>query len=139
MTGMNTRATTGSALLWTSGPYQPWQIIGLGLALAVLAFAAGWRRRLLPAVAEIPVALTACFIVDAAADAESDGLWPIGAALVAFGSLFGTSLVAALAIGLRQTRSGARWARRTPTAPAGPASTQRVDTRRAGDRAAELR
>lgn len=88
-----------------SGPYAAWQVAGLGVVLAVLAFEAGRRGRPWLASAVIPVALTASFSVDAATDADGDGLWPVGAALVALGSFAGAAVVAA---------AGARISRRRP-------------------------
>ncbi|MBE1490091.1 hypothetical protein [Plantactinospora soyae] len=79
-----------------TGPYQAWQVIGLGLVLALLVFEAGRRGRPLLASLVVSVVLTVSFGVDAATDADSDGLWPIGTALVAIGSLFGTGVVAGI-------------------------------------------
>jgi peptidoglycan/LPS O-acetylase OafA/YrhL len=87
-----------------SGPYQPWQVIGCAAVLALVAFAAGRRGRTWLVVPVLPIVLTVCFSVDAATDTDSDGLWPIGAAFVALGSLFGTAAVAALGAGLAAPR-----------------------------------
>jgi hypothetical protein len=84
-----------------SGPYQPWQVVAFGLVLAVLAFVAGWRGNLVTVVVVLPLALTACFALDAATSAGQDGLWVIGAALVGFGSLVGTAVVAGLGTAVR--------------------------------------
>ncbi|MFC6016860.1 hypothetical protein ACFP2T_11660 [Plantactinospora solaniradicis] len=83
-----------------TGPYQAWQVVGLGLVLAVLVFEAARRGRPWLAVLVVSVVLTVSFTVDAATDADGDGLWPIGAALVAVGSLFGTGLVAGIGAAL---------------------------------------
>jgi hypothetical protein len=103
-----TAATYGAFLGWDqdkdldpatgqlSGPYQAWQVVGCGVVLATLAFAAGWRGRMWLASIAVPAVLTACFAVDAATDADADGLWPVGAALVAIGSFAGTLGVAAV-------------------------------------------
>lgn len=79
-----------------TGPYQPWQIAGTAIGLVLTAFIAGraGRGRLVAVV--LPLTLTACFAVDAATDQDADGLWVIGAILVAIGSLLGTAAVAAL-------------------------------------------
>jgi peptidoglycan/LPS O-acetylase OafA/YrhL len=79
-----------------TGPYQPWQVIACGVVLAAVVFAAGWRGRTWVAVLVVPVVLTVCFSVDAATGTDGDGLWPIGAALVAVGSLLGAAAVATL-------------------------------------------
>jgi hypothetical protein len=86
-----------------TGPYQPWQVIGLGLVLGLVAFAAGRAGRHWLAAPVLAVVLTACFAVDAATDPDADGLWVIGAFLVAVGSLAG-----ALLVGLLGSRLGRR-------------------------------
>jgi hypothetical protein len=83
-----------------TGPYQPWQVIGCGAVLALLAFESGRRGRIWPVALVLPTVLTACFAINAATDPDSDGLWPIGAALVALGSTAGTAAVAALGAAL---------------------------------------
>ena len=82
-----------------SGPYQPWQVIGLTAGLGVLAAVAGWCRHAGAAMIAIPTTMTLCFSVDAATDSETYGasLWPIGAAMVAFAALAGVATVASLA------------------------------------------
>jgi hypothetical protein len=87
-----------------TGPYQPWQVIGCGAVLTLLAFEAGRRGRIWPVALVLPTVLTASFAISAATDSESDGLWPIGAALVALGSSAGTAAVAALGAALAQAR-----------------------------------
>lgn len=87
-----------------SGPYEAWQVLGIGLVLAAVAFAAGWWRQAVVAAVVLPITLTACFAVDAATDPRPDGLWPIGAAMVAVGSLFGTVAVALLGRLVRRTK-----------------------------------
>lgn len=88
-----------------SGPYQAWQVVGYGAVLAGLAFAAGRRGHPWVATVVIPVAVTGCFAVDAATDADADGLWVIGAALLAIGAAAGTAAVAAIGAFLRPRRS----------------------------------
>jgi peptidoglycan/LPS O-acetylase OafA/YrhL len=111
-----TAATYGGFLGWDqekdldpatghlSGPYQAWQVVGCGAVLTALAFETGRRGRPRLAAVVVPVVLTACFSVDAATDADSDGLWPIGAALVALGSSAGA--LAAATLGERVGRTG---------------------------------
>lgn len=79
-----------------TGPYQPWQVLGVGVALILIAFVAGRAGRAVLVTAMLPLTLTACFVVDAATDPNADGLWVIGATLVAIGSLLGTGAVAAI-------------------------------------------
>jgi len=94
--GWDQRKDLDPATAALTGPYQPWQVIGLAAAAALLAFEAGRRGRPGLAVLMVPVVLTACFSVDAATEADGDGLWPIGAALVALGSLLGTGAAAGI-------------------------------------------
>jgi hypothetical protein len=104
--------TAGNYLVWlgwdqrydvdaegvVTGPYEPWQVIGLAVVLGGLAAFAGGRRQPEVAVAAIPVVITVCFAVDAATQTDTHGasLWPIGVGLVAVGSLAGTAAVANL-------------------------------------------
>jgi peptidoglycan/LPS O-acetylase OafA/YrhL len=96
----DTDPVTGSQ----TGPYQAWQVIGLGVVLALLVFEAGRRGRPWLASPVVSAVLTVSFAVDAATDADGDGLWPIGAALVAIGSLLGTALVAGVGAHLGRRR-----------------------------------
>ncbi|GAA3739662.1 hypothetical protein GCM10022225_23470 [Plantactinospora mayteni] len=79
-----------------TGPYSAWQVVGLGVVLAVLVFETGRRGRPWLAGIVVPAVLTVAFSADAATDPDADGLWVIGAVLVALGSALGTGLVAAL-------------------------------------------
>ncbi|MGA3527679.1 hypothetical protein [Melissospora conviva] len=78
-----------------TGPYEAWQIIGLGLVVAALAFLAGRKHQVLSAVVALPLALTAAFAVIAVSSPEP-GFWPIGALLLALGSAAATTLVAVI-------------------------------------------
>jgi peptidoglycan/LPS O-acetylase OafA/YrhL len=114
--GAATAATYGAFLAWDqkkdldpatgrlSGPYEVWQVVGCGAVLAALAFEAGRRGHTWLASTVVPVVLTACFSVDAATGEGSDGLWPVGAALVAIGSFAGTVAVAALGAHIGRSR-----------------------------------
>ena len=51
-----------------SGPYQPWQVIGLVVVLIVLAAAAGWRRHTALVAVTTTVVMTLAWSVDAATD-----------------------------------------------------------------------
>ena len=104
--------TAGNYLIWlgwdqhydvgprgvVTGPYQEWQVVGLAFGLAALASFAGWRQRPEVGVAVIPTVMTLCFSIDAATQIDTYGasLWPIGAALVAVGTLAGVAVVAHL-------------------------------------------
>jgi hypothetical protein len=87
-----------------TGPYQAWQVGALVLALGAVAFGAGWRGRPGLVTVIMPLAITAFFSADAATAEESDGLWVIGAVLVAAGSLLGTGVVAYIGARLRHSR-----------------------------------
>ncbi|GAB2933864.1 hypothetical protein GCM10027280_22120 [Micromonospora polyrhachis] len=84
-----------------SGPYEAWQVILAVLLLGLLAFVAGRRGRPWVATIVLPVVFTLCFTIDAATDRNADGLWIIGAFLVAIGSLAGTAASAGLGLALR--------------------------------------
>jgi hypothetical protein len=84
-----------------TGPYQAWQIVGVVLALGALAGMAGWHGQAGTATAVIPTVFTTCWIIDAVTDEWNDGLWPIGAGLVAIGSFLGIGGAALLAVACR--------------------------------------
>ena len=89
------------------GPYEPWQVIGLGVTLVVLAAAVTWVGRGWVAVAVIPVVLTVAWSVDAATESAPDAnLWPIGAAFLAVGSFIGILVVYALTELVRRVTRG---------------------------------
>ncbi|MGW0435547.1 hypothetical protein ACWDV4_23785 [Micromonospora sp. NPDC003197] len=89
-----------------SGPYEAWQVIVAVLLLGLLAFVAGRRGRPWVATIALPVVFTVCFAVDAATGPDADGLWIIGAILVALGTLAGTAAVAGLGAFLRTRALG---------------------------------
>jgi hypothetical protein len=75
-----------------TGPYETWQVVGCVLCLAVLAFVGG---ALLGAVVVVPVmtvAFTATWVAWASSD-PGDGLWPVGAAMLAVGLWMGSAVV----------------------------------------------
>lgn len=102
-------ATVGAYLAWlgwdqhkeydadgvASGPYEPWQVGGFVISLAVLAFIAGWWRHPISGAGAITIATTVAWSINAAKSDDS-GLWVVGAAMVLIGTLVGTSLVAGL-------------------------------------------
>jgi hypothetical protein len=87
------------------GPYDPWQVVGAALVLAVIAAVAGWRRHPWDAVAMTTLVMTVCFSVTGATDSRSDGLWPIGAFMVAVGTFLCVGLVTFLADAFAGDRS----------------------------------
>lgn len=100
------------------GPYEPWRVAGLLVVLGVIVVAATARGYAKVAVVMTTLVVTLFFSVQGATDPRSDGLWPIGAILVAVGTAGGTSLAVALVLLSRRVRS------RPPEAasPGGPSS-----------------
>jgi hypothetical protein len=79
---------TGSS----SGPYQPWQVIGCVLSLMVIGIVGTLVMR--PWIA--PVVLTLTFLVTwswQAARTDESGLWLVGAVLLLFGLGWGSTAV----------------------------------------------
>lgn len=103
----------------TTGPYDAWQVIGLGLSVLVLVC---WAASSGYAVAAAP-ATTAGLTVAASYDwsDDSSGLFAIGVGLVMIGSLIATSLLSLLVAALKQ-KPGVGRHRPAATAP-GAAST----------------
>ncbi len=88
-----------------TGPYEPWQVVGVGAVLLFLALVVGWKRHAVLAVIVIPTAFTACWIIDAATQQTPDAnLWPIGAIYLAVGCVLGTAFFAVLGVGARALR-----------------------------------
>ncbi len=81
----------------TTGPYQPWQVIGPALTQLAPVYWATARRHPLAAVLGTSAGLTAAAYYDWSDDAG--GLFVIGVGLVALGSLAATAAVTG-AIGL---------------------------------------
>ncbi|MET7669683.1 hypothetical protein [Micromonospora luteifusca] len=113
-------ATVGSWLLWlgrdteytvdaqtgaTSGPYEPWQVVGLVLTLVVLAALAGTRLSPWLVAPVMTVAVTAVWTWQAASRDDS-GLWAVGAVLVLLGMAVGSTLVSVSARRLSRRRAG---------------------------------
>jgi hypothetical protein len=82
-------AVTGA----TSGPYQPWQVVGCVLTLAVVAVLGGLLTRPWIVVVAMTVSFTVAWTVDAAAR-DDTGLWAVGAILVGVGTAVGSALCA---------------------------------------------
>ncbi|GAA2096139.1 hypothetical protein GCM10009759_25090 [Kitasatospora saccharophila] len=76
-----------------SGPYQVWQVLGLVLTVGAAVCWSAHRGRPLAAVAGSTAGLTGAAGVDWAGD--GDGLFVVGAALVAVGALVVGGLLAA--------------------------------------------
>ncbi|MGJ7415429.1 hypothetical protein AB9128_06160 [Streptomyces cinereoruber] len=102
----------------TTGPYEAWQVIGLGLTLLMPVCAAALRGHGAAAVLGPSGGLTLAAAYDWSDDAS--GLFVIGVGMIMIGSAAATALVAALTSTLHETVSGAGRPR-TPT-PAGTLS-----------------
>lgn len=74
-----------------SGPYQPWQVISCAAVLVILAGLTVRFGRHRALVFLIPATFTLCWAIQAA-NSPGDGLWPVGAILVAFGTTAGAAL-----------------------------------------------
>ncbi|MEU7851326.1 hypothetical protein AB0B74_23845 [Micromonospora parva] len=100
-------ATVGAWLLWlgwddeytvdsqtgaTSGPYDPWQVIGCVLTLVLLAALAGTRLSPWLVAPVMTVAFTTVWSWRAASTDDS-GLWVVGGILVLVGMAAGSTLV----------------------------------------------
>jgi hypothetical protein len=78
------------------------------LVLSVIAAVAGVHGRPVVAVVVTTLVMTVCFSVQGATDPLNDGLWPVGAFMVAAGTCAGVALVAFLAPGIVATWGLAR-------------------------------
>ncbi|MGC5020862.1 hypothetical protein [Micromonospora sp. DT47] len=101
-TGYATDPETGA----TTGPYQPWQVAGCVLTLALLAAVAGWWLRPWLVAPVMTVAFTGAWAAHAAAT-DASGLWAVGAVMVLVGMGVGTTVVSAGAHLVRRRRRGA--------------------------------
>jgi hypothetical protein len=88
-----------------TGPYQPWQIVGLVLVLAVIAAMAGWRRRPWEAIIVTTGVMWLCVLASGAVDPNADGLFIIGAFMVAFRTFSGVGVVALVADEIASSKS----------------------------------
>ncbi|WP_073392043.1 hypothetical protein [Jatrophihabitans endophyticus] len=88
------------------GPYEPWQVVAVGAVIAAVAVWCGLRRAVWTGTVTATVVLTVCWSVDAASGGDADGLWPIGAFLVACGTFGGFFAVAVVARSARRGRAG---------------------------------
>ena len=97
-----------------SGPYEVWQVAGLVAVSIVGAIVAGARRRAVLTAVVATVVMTLVFSWDGATDAERQGLWVIGAFLVAVGTFAGVVTVGLLTgdvVRARRRRRGGRGGR----------------------------
>lgn len=83
----------------STGPYEPWQVIGLVLTLLAPVCWAAYRGHLAAAVLGTTAGLTAATLYDWSDDGS--GLFVIGAGLVMIGTLAATTAVTALVAATR--------------------------------------
>ncbi|CAM5245107.1 hypothetical protein GCM10010329_54120 [Streptomyces spiroverticillatus] len=86
----------------TTGPYEPWQVIGLVLTLLLPVCWAAYKRLLVGPVLGVAAGLTVAAFYDWSDDAS--GLFVIGVGMIAVGSLIGTAVVVAVVNGLAENR-----------------------------------
>jgi len=86
----------------TTGPYEPWQVIGLVLTLLAPVYWAASRRDFAGAVLGITGGLTVAAFYDWSDDAS--GLYGVGVMLVMMGSLAATAAVSAAIALLKRDR-----------------------------------
>ncbi|MGC4796048.1 hypothetical protein [Micromonospora saelicesensis] len=104
--GWDTRYTVDAQTGASSGPYEPWQVIGCVLTLVVLAALAGTRLSPWLVAPVMTVAFTAVWSWRAAGTDDS-GLWVVGGILVLLGMAAGSTVVS-----LAGRRVGRRFAGR---------------------------
>jgi hypothetical protein len=90
---------------YLTGPYEPWQIVGLVLVLAVIAATAGWRRRPWVAIIVTTGVMWLCVLASGAIDPNADGLFLIGAFSAAVSTFTGVGVVALVADGIASSKS----------------------------------
>ncbi|MCB5179703.1 hypothetical protein [Streptomyces antimicrobicus] len=78
----------------TTGPYETWQVLGLALTVGAAVCWAAYRRHAHAAVFATTAGTTAAAFYDWSDDAS--GLFVIGVAMVAVGTLLATAALAAL-------------------------------------------
>ncbi|WOX23771.1 hypothetical protein [Streptomyces solicathayae] len=86
-----------------SGPYEAWQVIGLGVTLLVATYGTAAMGWFVAAVLGTTAGLTVAAFADWSDDAS--GLFVIGVGMIAVGSMVGTTAVTAAAGALRQKRA----------------------------------
>ena len=106
--GWHTPKELDPATLEESGPYEPWQVVAVVLTLAVVVAVGAWLRRPLAVVAGTVVGTTGSLAADWATAPDADGLWVVGAGLVAVGSAVGASALAAAVLVLRHRADSRR-------------------------------
>ena len=84
----------------TTGPYETWQVIGLGLVMLVAGAYAAWRWY--PAMVVLGVTAGLTFAVSYDWSDDETGLWAVGASMICVGTFMASSFVAAIVTLIRQ-------------------------------------
>ncbi|MET7876302.1 hypothetical protein ABZS52_05135 [Micromonospora profundi] len=90
--GWDTEYTVDPETSSTSGPYEPWQVIGCVLTLVLLAALAGTRLSPWLVAPVMTIAFTVAWAWQAASTDDS-GLWAVGGFLVLVGMAAGSTVV----------------------------------------------
>ncbi|MEU1588152.1 hypothetical protein [Micromonospora sp. NPDC005710] len=103
--GWDTEYTVDAQTGASSGPYEPWQVIGCVVTLALLAALAGTRLSPWLVAPVMTVAFTAAWSWRAASTDDS-GLWVVGGILVLLGMAAGSMAVSFPARRFARRRAG---------------------------------
>ncbi|MFG2049187.1 hypothetical protein ACGFIW_17385 [Micromonospora sp. NPDC048935] len=103
--GWDTRYTVDEQTGASSGPYEPWQVVGCVLTLVLLAALAGTRLSPWLVAPVMTVAFTAAWSWRAASTDDS-GLWVVGGILVLLGMGAGSIAVSFPARRFARRRAG---------------------------------
>ncbi|MGW6395171.1 hypothetical protein ACWFR1_32775 [Streptomyces sp. NPDC055103] len=90
----------------TTGPYEAWQVIGLGLTLLAPVCWAAYRAGVAAAVLGTTAALTVATAYDWSDDAS--GLFALGVGMVMCGTLAVTSALSLVVVSVRRKREARR-------------------------------
>ncbi len=88
----------------SSGPYEPWQVIGCVLTLLAIGIGAALLLRPWTVIVTMTVAFTLAWSYTAASNDDS-GLWFVGAVLVAGGMAAGSTVVTFVTQALARLRT----------------------------------
>jgi len=80
----------------SSGPYEAWQVVGLGVCLVILGVVGGWQRLALMTTLVIATVLTIAWSLNSSSE-DVTGLWAVGAMSLAVGTTAGVGVVSLLA------------------------------------------
>lgn len=90
----------------TTGPYEAWQVIGLGLTLLGLVYWAASRNRIAAAVVGTTGGLAVASFVDWSDD--SSGLYVIGVGMIVIGNVVTTTPLSLVIASVRRRAGGLR-------------------------------